>query len=145
MLLTIIKLFTRNNWFISNKNKVFPNPKKKKKENTLKEIKHTITVNHWTCTLIMQTGNIPGHRWGCSGNTVNTRSSNVSNRGHSLDTALILTSGIRLIATDFISKRCKIYRAHYFVYQWFFRQNEDIAPLLYWQRELCARAPKERF
>lgn len=102
---------------------MFPNPKKRK-ENTLKEIKHTITVNHWTCTLIMQTGNIPGHHWGCSGNTVNTRSSNVSNRGRSLDTALILTSGIRLIATDSVSKPCKIYKVHYFVHQWlFFRQT----------------------
>lgn len=47
------------------------------------------------------------------GNTVNTRSSNVSNRGHWLGTALILTSAIGLIATLNIEKCCRIYKMHF--------------------------------
>lgn len=44
----------------------------------------------------MQSGNILGYHWGCAEYKMNKRSSNISNRGHSLDTALILRSVTQL-------------------------------------------------
>lgn len=48
----------------------------------------------------MQSGNIPVDYWGCTGNKMKDRSSNVSNRGHSLSTALILRSPSHLSAAN---------------------------------------------
>lgn len=48
----------------------------------------------------MQSGNIPVYYWGCTGNKMKDRSSNVSNRGHSLNTALILRSPSHLTAAN---------------------------------------------
>lgn len=67
---------------------------------------HTITFNakgyYRACTQNMQSGNIPGCHWGCTEYKMNIQSSNISNRGHSLDTALILRSVRQLTARSIV-------------------------------------------
>lgn len=52
------------------------------------------------CTQRMQSGTIPVQNWGCTGDKMIDRSSNVSNRGRSLGTALILRSPVHLPASN---------------------------------------------